>query len=74
MASAEENLRIVQSQYQEGLVRNTDVLDAEAVLADSRSVHAERRYRAYVHQAALLVVLGEDLPAFYDRISPLEGN
>jgi outer membrane protein TolC len=74
VASAEENLRIVQSQYQEGLVRNTDVLDAEAVLADSRSVHAERRYRAYAHQVALLVVLGEDLPAFYDRISPLEGN
>lgn len=70
--ASEENLRIVQDQYQEGLVRNSDVLDAESVLAESRSVHAERRYRAYSNQIALLAVLGEDLPAFYEKLPSME--
>lgn len=66
VASAEENLRIVGDQYREGLVRNTEVLEAESVLAESRSALADRRYRAYAQQAALLATLGEDLPAFYE--------
>lgn len=70
--ASEENLRIVQDQYQEGLVRNSDVLDAESVLAESRSIHAERRYRAYSSQIALLAVLGEDLPAFYEKFPFME--
>ena len=65
--AAEENLRIVTDQYAEGLLRTTDVLDAESVLAESRSAQAERRYRAFAQQAALLALLGEDLPAFYER-------
>lgn len=65
--AAEENLRIVTDQYAEGLLRTIDVLDAEAVLAESRSAQAERRYRAFAQQAALLALLGEDLPAFYER-------
>lgn len=66
--AAEENLRIVGDQYGEGLMRTTDVLDAEAILAESRSAQAERRSRAFAQQAALLALLGEDLPAFYDRL------
>ena len=66
--AAEENLRIVNDQYGEGLVRTTEVLDAESLLAESRSAHAARRYQAVARQAALLALLGEDLPAFYDRI------
>jgi len=69
--AALENLRIVSDQYREGLVRNADVLDAEAVLAESRSALAERRYRAYVHQVELLTLLGEDVPAFYERLENL---
>ncbi len=65
--AAEENLRIVNDQYAEGLLRTIDVLDAESVLAESRSAQAERRYRAFAQQAALLALLGEDLPAFYER-------
>lgn len=65
--SAEENLRIVGDQYKEGLLRSTDVLDAEAVLAESRSALAERRYRAYSQQISLLATLGEDLPSFYSN-------
>ena len=34
VASAEENLRIVEDQYREGLAQSTDALDAEALLAD----------------------------------------
>ena len=72
VASAEENLRMVGDQYQEGLVRNTDVLDAESVLAESRSALEDRRYRAYAQQAVLLAVLGEDLPAFFEAHAPRE--
>ncbi|WP_243287673.1 TolC family protein [Geothrix terrae] len=72
VASAEENLRMVGDQYQEGLVRNTDVLDAESVLAESRSALEDRRYRAYAQQAVLLAALGEDLPAFFEAPAPRE--
>jgi outer membrane protein TolC len=72
VAAAEENLRIVGDQYREGLIRSTEVLDAEAVLAESRSALASRRYRAFARQAALLALLGEDLPAFYDRTAAAE--
>jgi len=69
VASAEENLRIVEDQYKEGLAKSTDTLDAESVLAESRFNFTARRYRAYSRQAALLAILGEDLPAFYAQIS-----
>jgi outer membrane protein TolC len=72
VGAAEENLRIVADQYRAGLVRNADVLDAESVLAESRSALADRRYRAYAQQAALLAVLGEDLPAFFETHAPRE--
>ncbi|WP_257306338.1 TolC family protein [Geothrix campi] len=72
VAAAEENLRIVGDQYLEGLVRNTDVLDAESVLAESRSALEDRRYRAYAQQTVLLAVLGEDLPAFFETHAPQE--
>lgn len=72
VASAEENIRMVGDQYQEGLVRNTDVLDAESVLAESRSALEDRRYRAYAQQAALLAALGEDLPTFFEAHAPRE--
>ncbi len=72
VAAAEENLRMTGDQYQEGLVRNTDVLDAESVLAESRSALEDRRYRAYAQQAALLAALGEDLPAFFEADAPRE--
>lgn len=63
--AALENLRIVEDQYREGLARNADVLDAEQVLAESRFSLAQRDLQAYARQAALLVALGQDLPAFY---------
>jgi len=65
MDSAAENLRIIEDQYKEGLVRTIDVLDAESVLAESRFSEAQTYYQAYVKQAALLAAMGEDLPSFY---------
>ncbi|WP_316676732.1 TolC family protein [uncultured Tolumonas sp.] len=66
VAASEENLRIVEDQYREGLVRSSEALDAEAVLAESRSALDARNYRAYVQQAGLLALLGEDLAQFYE--------
>ena len=66
VVAAEENLRIVEDQYKEGMVRSTDALDAEAVLAESRSAMASKHYQAYTQQAALLALLGEDLAQFYE--------
>jgi outer membrane protein TolC len=65
VTSSEENWRIVEDQYREGRARTADALDAEEVLADSRSQLASRRYRAFAQQAALLALLDEDLAAFY---------
>jgi adhesin transport system outer membrane protein len=67
-----ENLRIVGDQYREGMVRNTDVLDAESVLAESRFSVAEKHARLYAQEAVLLAAMGEDLPGFFDRPAPLE--
>lgn len=65
VTSAEENLRIVEDQYKEGLARTTDVLDAESILAESRFSEVKTYYQAYARQAALLAAMGEDLAAFY---------
>ena len=67
MAASEENLRIIEDQYKEGLARTTDVLDAESVLAESRWRVVQMHYRAYARQAGLLAAMGEDLPSFYER-------
>ncbi len=65
--SSKENFRIVEDQYKGGLARTTDVLDAESVLAESRSSLVQKTYQAYTKQAALLAAMGEDLPGFYSR-------
>jgi outer membrane protein len=65
VASSEENLRIVEDQYREGIARNADVLDAEQVLAESRFSLAQKNLLAYARQASLLMALGQDLPSFY---------
>ena len=66
VAASEENLRIIQDQYKEGLARTTDVLDAESVLAESRYGVVRMHYEAYARQAVLLAAMGEDLAAFYE--------
>ena len=63
--AAVETLRILEDQYREGLVRTTDVLDAESVLAESRFAELARRADAWRAEGTLLAALGEDLAAFY---------
>ncbi len=65
VAAAEENLRIVEDQYRQGVARSNDVLDAEALLADSRFRVVDKHHDAYLAQARLLVAAGRDLVAFY---------
>lgn len=65
VAASEENLRIVEDQYREGMARSTDVLDAESILAESRFQVARTHYQAYARQAALLAAAGEDLRSFF---------
>lgn len=67
VAASEENLRIIEDQYKEGLARTTDVLDAESVLAESRWHVVHMHYEAYARQASLLAAMGEDLVAFYEK-------
>lgn len=67
VTASEENLRIIEDQYKEGLARTTDVLDAVTVLAESRWQVVRMHYRAYAHQAALLAAMGEDMPSFYEK-------
>ncbi len=71
--AAEENLRIEEDQYKAGLAKTTDVLDAEAVLAQSRFSLVAQHYNAYMKQGTLLSVMGEALPAFYENL-PVAGQ
>ncbi|HVN75140.1 MAG TPA: TolC family protein [Thermoanaerobaculaceae bacterium] len=66
--AAEENLRIEEDQYKAGLVRTTDVLDAESVLAESRFSLVNQHYDAYLKQGVLLTAAGEDLPTFFAAV------
>jgi len=66
--AAEENLRIEEDQYKAGLVRTTEVLDAESLLADSRFALVNQHYDAYLTQGAVLAVAGEDLPTFFAAV------
>jgi len=68
VAAAEENLRIEEDQYRAGLARTTDVLDAEAVLAESRFAMANQHYEAYLRAGLVLSIAGEDLPAFFAAV------
>ncbi|MEZ4386410.1 MAG: TolC family protein [Candidatus Krumholzibacteriia bacterium] len=65
VAAARENLRIVEDQYQQGLARSSDVLDAEALFAQSQYDVVRRHYATYRTQMQLLTAAGQDLVAFY---------
>lgn len=74
VAAAAENLRIVEDQYRGGLARSSDVLDAEALLADSRFTVLTRHHAAYRAQARLLATAGADLIAFYSDGAAVAGE
>jgi len=68
ITAAAENLRIEEDQYRAGLVDTTDVLDAEALLAQSRFSLIAQHYSAYLKQARVLALAGRDLAAFYRTV------
>lgn len=68
--AARENLRLVEDQYGAGLARSGDVLDAEALLAQSRHDVVRRHYAAYRAQTELLIVAGTDAAEFYASPGP----
>ena len=70
VVASQENLRIVNDQYQQAYAKSADVLDAETVLAESRFSVSDRLCRAYAQQAALLALMGEDLGTFYASHPP----
>ena len=65
VAAAEENLRIEEDQYKAGLARTIDVLDAEAVLAESRFSLVNQHYTAYLKEGLLAAAAGLDLPSVF---------
>ncbi len=68
VSAAEENYRIVENQYKAGLLKTTDVLDAESVLAESRFKEADTYYQAYAKEALLLASMGKNLTTFYAQV------
>jgi outer membrane protein TolC len=68
--AAEENLRIEEDQYKAGLSRTIDVLDAEAVLAESRFSLVNQHYTAYLKEGLLAAAAGLDLPAVFAGAAP----
>lgn len=67
--AARENLRIVGDQYREGVARAGDVLDAEALLADSRLQVILKHHQDFLAGARMAAAEGRDLVAYF-RNSP----
>jgi len=63
--SSAENLRIVENQYREGLLRTTDFLEADALFAESRFKEVENLHRVISLEAAMLALTGCDIRAFF---------
>ena len=72
--AAEENLRIEEDQYKAGLSRTIDVLDAEAVLAESRFSLVNEHYTAYLKEGLLAAAAGLDLPTVFAAAAPAPGE
>ncbi len=75
VAAAAENLRIVSDQYRQGLARSSDVLDAEALLAQSRLQALVKHHDGILAAARLAAVTGRD-PAsiFTDTAITAQGS
>jgi len=65
VAAAAENLRIVGDQYREGVARAGDVLDAEALLADSRLQVILKHHQDFLAGARMAAAEGRDLVAYF---------
>lgn len=59
MVHAEENLRITQLGFSNGVKTSTDVLDAEELLSRTRSEYVQAKYDAYFARSILRYVMGK---------------
>lgn len=65
VAQAEENLRINEVQYEEGIGMGTDVLDAVALLSAARTNYFRSLYDLRKAEAAVYYATGKDLTEVY---------
>lgn len=72
VSAARENLRIVEDQYRAGVARSSDVLDAEALLADRRFAVVQRHHDAFLARARLAATAGTDLATYYASAPPAD--
>jgi outer membrane protein len=63
--SAFENLRIVEDQYKEGLLKTTDFLEAEAIFTENRFKEVQGLYKVIALEVNILALMGEDLKTFF---------
>jgi outer membrane protein TolC len=58
LASAEENYRVTEASYREGMVTQVDEIDAQVILTEARVTYARTRYGMYTAQAVLKNLIG----------------
>jgi outer membrane protein len=68
---AEENLRIRQSQFDEGRATSEDLLDASELAARQRAAFANALYQAHVRRAELQQLMGAPLAAIGEGTDPV---
>ncbi len=66
VTSSYENLRIIEDQYKEGLLKTTDFLEAESLYAESRFKEIESLHKILVIQAKIVAIIGEDLKKYFN--------
>lgn len=59
--SSQENLKIVENQYREGILKTTDYLEAEAIYSESLFKEIDSFYKILINEAKILVLMGKDL-------------
>lgn len=64
--SSYENLRIIEDQYKEGLLKTTDFLEAEAIYAESRFREIESLHKILTIEAKIAAIIGEDLKKYFN--------
>ncbi|MCX7831119.1 MAG: TolC family protein, partial [Acidobacteria bacterium] len=63
--SSLENLRIIENQYKEGLLKTTDFLEAETLYAESRFKEIESLHKIVTVQSKIAAIIGEDLKTYF---------
>lgn len=65
--SSFENLRIIEDQYKEGLLKTTDFLEAETIYSESRFKEIESLHKIVIAQAKVAAMTGDDLKTYFSE-------